>query len=123
MSHSEDARMNSKEISKSAPVIYSHTALRGIAAVYVVMNHLLIDEKGFHQENIFFKCFKWGPYSVDLFYILSGFVLNWFYLENSNQVKWSSYFKARLARIAPLYYLTTLVIFPVLLYSWIRYGG
>jgi len=106
----------------SAPPIYSHTGLRGIAAMYVVMFHLGGGETNFKTGNAFFQFFHLGGYAVDLFFMLSGFILNWVYLSNTTPMNWPSYFRARVARILPLYYLTTLLAMPVVIYSFVRYG-
>lgn len=64
----------------------------------------------------------WAGYAVDLFFVLSGFILNWVYLSHAGSLHWPSYFWARVARIIPLYYLTTLVFLPIPLYSLWRHG-
>ena len=107
----------------SAPAIYSHTGLRGIAAMYVVMFHLGGGETDFQAANAFFQFFHWGGYVVDLFFILSGFILNWVYLSNAIQMNWSSYLRARIARIIPLYYLTIIFCAAVIVYKLVRYGS
>ena len=106
---------------KKAPEIYSHTALRGIAAMYVVMFHLGWSDEKHEQNNAFFQIFHWGGYAVDLFFILSGFILNWVYLSKPT-VNWASYLRSRAARILPLYFLTTLLYLPVPIYSMIKHG-
>ena len=107
----------------SVPIIYSHTALRGIAAMYVVVFHLLgYDTSDFSTKNALAQFFQWGRHSVDLFFILSGFILNWVYLSNTAKLNWSSYLRARVARILPLYYLTTALFIPIIIYSFLKYG-
>jgi len=103
--------------------IYSHTGLRGIAALSVFLFHLSIRKETFPglPENIV-RFFDWASYAVDLFFILSGFILNWVYLSKSSNINWISYFRARVARITPLYYLTTLLFIPHNAYSIIKYG-
>ena len=91
---------------KSAQVIYSHTGLRGLAALYVVVFHTLLTDK-FPEKNAFHYFFSFGVYSVDLFFILSGFILNWVYGGKRAQINWPSYLWARAARILPLYYLVS----------------
>ena len=67
--------------------------------------------------------FNFAEYPVDLFFILSGFILNWVYLPNNTSLNWSSYLRARVARILPLYYLTTFLTIPLVIYSFVRYGS
>src|SRR5580698_8586607 len=99
----------------SAATIFSHTGLRGIAAMYVLFYHLFGGEKGAVHPNAFTKLFQWGGYSVDLFFLLSGFILNWVYLSGPRPLDWRSYLMARVARILPLYYLTMLMFTPVMI--------
>ena len=107
----------------SAPPIYSHTGLRGIAAMYVVFFHLLLLENAFVHGSAVAQFFQWGSYAVDLFFILSGFILNWVYLSVSNSLDWPAYLRARAARILPLYYLTTLLCLLIMACGYFRYGG
>ena len=79
--------------------------------MYVVLYHFLgggatPDRDGLH------RFFYFGGYAVDLFFILSGFILNWVYLSNAQTMNWPAYWRARAARILPLYYLTTLLAIP-----------
>lgn len=93
------------------PEIYSHTGLRGIAALCVFVGHIYSTEaQNWGLQESFFRLFLWGGEAVDLFFILSGFILNYVYLSGHNpRVAWNSYCVARFARIAPLYYLSLLV--------------
>lgn len=59
---------------------------------------------------------------MDLFFILSGFILNWVYLAKPADFDWSAYLRARVARIMPLYYLTLFLMLPLQFYSVIRHG-
>ncbi len=106
-----------------ARVIFSHTALRGLAAMYVVFYHLFIAEgerlKDEYVDNPFCQFFCWGASAVVLFFILSGFVLHWVYLPG---IDWAGYFRARVARIFPLYYLTSFYLVPIHLYSVLKHG-
>jgi peptidoglycan/LPS O-acetylase OafA/YrhL len=88
------------------PEIYSHTTLRGIAATLVFVVHL---HYGVFMESFWFL----SPYPVDLFFVLSGFILNWVYLGTGKPIHWGQYFWARAGRILPLYYLTLLVCLPL----------
>lgn len=90
--------------------IYSHTGLRGLAAMCVFIAHIYFwnDELWSLNRN-HFEFFFCHDYAVDLFFILSGFILNWVYVNESDPIQWKSYLQARIARIMPLYYLTTLI--------------
>ncbi len=99
--------------------IYSHTGLRGIAAMVVVLRHIYDP-----RDDGIFRFINWAGYAVDLFFILSGFILNWVYLQQSKSLNWASYFCARFARIVPLYILTTLLFIPPAnIYSMIKHGA
>lgn len=71
-------------------------ALRGIAALFVILEHVR-----------FLNC---GAFGVDIFFCISGFMMM-FTTHNSTE----HFFKKRLIRILPLYYLMTLVTFALLL--------
>jgi peptidoglycan/LPS O-acetylase OafA/YrhL len=90
--------------------IYSHTGLRGIAATLVFVVHL-------HYGAIMGGFWFLSPYPVDLFFILSGFILNWVYLGSGKPLQWGNYFWARAARILPLYYLTLVACMPLVAIS------
>jgi peptidoglycan/LPS O-acetylase OafA/YrhL len=81
---------------------YTLDAIRGVAAVAVVM---------FHAAAIFHPIWMRSAYlAVDLFFILSGFVLAHAYggrLENGLTA--SAFFRIRLIRILPLYLLGTTI--------------
>jgi peptidoglycan/LPS O-acetylase OafA/YrhL len=86
------------------------TALRGIGAVWVVFHHL------YHETEFFLL--KNGYLGVDLFFVLSGFVLAHVYLRDVPSWDLGGYFnflKARIARIYPLHFfvltLLALVVF------------
>jgi peptidoglycan/LPS O-acetylase OafA/YrhL len=87
--------------------IKSHTGLRGIAATVVFIVHLFVAEI---SKTHWFLSF----YSVDLFFVLSGFILYWVYIGNKSRINWKDYSLARVARILPLYYLTSIICIPII---------
>ena len=89
-------------------MIVSHTGLRGIAALAVMMTHLSWEKRiTLNALPSMFMPFNWANYAVDLFFMLSGFVMCWVYFqENEPGVNWGGFIKARAVRILPLYYLT-----------------
>ncbi len=87
--------------------IKSHTGLRGIAATIVFVVHLFGNDISITHWFLSF-------YSVDLFFVLSGFILYWVYIANKNKINWKEYSIARAARILPLYYLTLIICIPVI---------
>ena len=70
--------------------------LRGWAAVFVAMMHYPLDDIT-HQLPIISNGFLF----VDLFFVLSGFVITYVYIGNFDKKK---FFIARIARLAPLYF-------------------
>lgn len=86
------------------------TGLRGIAAITVFIAHARYYEliPSLRSLLIFFE---WHSLAVDLFFILSGFVLVHVYapkFASQSSGLWPSYFAARFARIFPLYLATLL---------------
>ncbi|HDS1237596.1 TPA: acyltransferase [Pluralibacter gergoviae] len=86
-------------------IINSLTGIRGVAAVYVLIYHLF-----HHSSNINF--IKNGYISVDLFFILSGFIITHAHLNDfKGNITSRSYFKFMLSRIARIWpaYLSWLI--------------
>lgn len=80
--------------------IISLTGIRGIAALYVVLFHIACD-----YSNVNF--IDNGYISVDLFFILSGFILSYVYQDmfsnGTNLKDYSLYLGNRIARVWPTY--------------------
>jgi peptidoglycan/LPS O-acetylase OafA/YrhL len=98
------------DLSPGVRIIRSHTGLRGIAAFSVVLIHLRMmfgERWGLSVEPL--SAWNWGWPAVDLFFILSGYILHHVYLRADSPVDWHKYLVARVARITPLYYLTLFV--------------
>jgi len=104
--------------------IHSHTGLRGVAALVVFMAHLGSEKMiNLGINPAYFQIFYWPDFAVDLFFILSGFILNWVYIGTEQKsIHWGRYLKARCARILPLYYLTLAVFVPPYLAAF-KFGG
>lgn len=98
------------------------TALRGVAALFVMAHHflfvLLEELPKALPSHLFYKSYLW----VDLFFILSGFVLAYVYSESfKSGVKRPQYLHfiwARFARIYPLH-ITVLLMF--VLFEWVQW--
>jgi peptidoglycan/LPS O-acetylase OafA/YrhL len=106
-------------------IIHSHTGMRGVAALCVFITHLGCEQAitlGFNQQ--FLLPFYWSDMAVDLFFILSGFILNWVYFrDGALKIEWRSYLRARCARILPLYYLTLAPFLPPTVRTLHFYGA
>jgi len=87
-----------------AQEIRSLTGLRGIAALAVVNHHVNIFVVG---GSVHLR----GQTFVDLFFVLSGFVMSLAYLgRDSPRFDWAAFARARIARIYPLHFLTALLM-------------
>ncbi|WP_158525340.1 acyltransferase [Glaciecola sp. KUL10] len=90
--------------------IDSLTSIRGVAALVVLFLHVA---QTFNFELTFFNLFKNGWLGVDLFFVLSGFILAHVYHQSEpTQKTFISFYKQfiinRLARIYPLHLCTLL---------------
>jgi peptidoglycan/LPS O-acetylase OafA/YrhL len=99
---------------KSRPEIAAHYGLRGLASVAVVWGHVFF---GFLNSGFVFApgvdwFIRYFQYAVDLFFMLSGFILA--YLYALAPLDWKGFFRARAARILPLYYMTLGTMFILL---------
>jgi peptidoglycan/LPS O-acetylase OafA/YrhL len=98
------------------------TGLRGVAACSVLLGHSLdnafwYDQKNFHPYDALFDY-----YGMSLFFVLSGFVIQYNYAElfHTEPLRTATYrfFVARFARLYPLYALTILVALPSIPTPW-----
>ncbi len=86
--------------------------LRGGAAVWVLLSHVQI-LSGLHSVPIL----SWGNLAVDLFMMLSGFLMAHHYIERRNAEPWNSkktiglFWIRRFFRIAPLFYFLLIIAF------------
>ena len=76
-----------------------------------LLKYLLINTKTIHEYIcVFFQTFfAFGSMGVEVFIIASGFGLYFSYLSRPDS--WCSFYKKRILRIIPLYYLTLLSVF------------
>jgi peptidoglycan/LPS O-acetylase OafA/YrhL len=96
--------------------IRSLTSLRGIAALIIVVHHFAyyaLPQLGV-LLSAYSHFFQNGYLSVDLFFILSGFIMTHVYWdrfhEGVSKVSYWQYLRARFARIYPLHLFTLLVL-------------
>jgi exopolysaccharide production protein ExoZ len=92
--------MKEKISSKSIPTIHSIQYLRALAALMVVAHHALRNISIYKSSFGFFKI---GAAGVDLFFIISGFVM-WLTTSGRN-VNIFDFMLKRFIRVAPLYWL------------------
>jgi peptidoglycan/LPS O-acetylase OafA/YrhL len=99
--------------SGSAEQLASLTPLRGIAALWVVLFHCCWYFPGIHPDRYTGAVYK-GYLAVDLFFVLSGFVITHVYKQGfARRVtgwRYRDFLKARVARLYPLH-VTVLLLF------------
>lgn len=102
----------SKQQGKHGNRLLELDAMRGIAALIVVLFHFTMDRPEMHLG------FKYGVTGVDFFFIISGFVI---FLTLSNTKNWKDFVVSRFSRLFPTYW--TVVTFTALMwvvYKWIN---
>lgn len=103
--------MTTTEARRSLPAL---TALRFFAALHVVLYHALrptlVDAADPARRFL-----AAGPTAVTLFFVLSGFVLTWAHGPRAagDRVVPRAFFRARFARLAPVYGLALLLAVPI----------
>jgi len=108
---------------RSRTLITPHTGLRGVAALCVMMTHLGSEPRiTMNLNQSYLRLFYWSDYAVDLFFMLSGFILHWVYFREDRKIDWKSYLQARCARILPLYFLTMLPFLPPTIRTFQSHG-
>ncbi|MEO5904882.1 MAG: acyltransferase [Gemmatimonadaceae bacterium] len=93
-------------------------SLRGFAALFVMMYHITMQATPQSAPAIAFKqLFSLGWTGVDLFFVLSGFLITGLLVAAKGSTNYFRVFYARRAlRILPLYYATLIVLFGVPLF-------
>ena len=79
--------------------------LRGVAAVLVVLFHLLETYSGGQAHQII----NHGYLAVDFFFVLSGFVIGYAYDDRWDKITTWGFFKRRLVRLQPMVIMGTIV--------------
>ncbi len=101
---------------KASGNILSIQLLRGIAALMVVLSHSVANTQYLPEENIVRKLCVWGWSGVEIFFIISGFIIPYSMYKNRYKVaEFGSLMIRRIVRIEPPY-LISIIIFLILNY-------
>lgn len=85
--------------------------LRGIAALLIVLFHSTQIYQNSANFNYLNWAFKFGFIGVDLFFVISGFIILYVHQDNLGQREYTrKYFKSRMFRIYPLYWIILFVV-------------
>ena len=102
----------------SKKIINSIQFLRGFAALAVVVHHTGGYVKRYFEPTLLFEDkFSIGFAGVDLFFVISGFIIHFTsknYLNNHSKLK--EYLKKRFIRVYPIYWIITTILF---ISSWL----
>ena len=88
-------------------LISAITALIGVAAILVVLFHAALDVRGRSIDNVF-PPFLFGAAGVDIFFVLSGFVMVLSSIEQNSLMSVGMFCRRRIERIVPMYWIATL---------------
>jgi peptidoglycan/LPS O-acetylase OafA/YrhL len=115
----------------SAARIEPLTGLRGVAALWVLVHHL----HGFPGQTVPDISWSWafhafrnfaskGWLGVDLFFVLSGFIISYVHRDEFSEFRLERYFRflvLRISRIYPAHLVTTLLLIPMFAIAWITF--
>ncbi len=101
------------------PALPALTGLRFFAAAHVLLFHYVVGA-GFAVPAFVMTVASTGQAGVSMFFVLSGFILTYAYMTADGGLRGSaaSFWRARVARIYPVYLFALLVAFPLLLGAW-----
>lgn len=106
--------------------LHALTSLRFFAALYVITYHTLMIDRFpdiVPPDSLLGNFFFLGCVSVSFFFLLSGYILSIVYLSAGRAIRTGTFYRARFARIYPLYFLTLVADTPNLLIPRIaKYG-
>lgn len=104
--------------------LYSIDLLRGIAALAVVFWHwqhmffdpfstrIIYTKASQPLYSIFHGFYNHGARSVDLFFVISGFVFFWLYQSkiSAKEISWAEFYFRRVSRLYPLHIVTLVTV-------------
>jgi peptidoglycan/LPS O-acetylase OafA/YrhL len=97
------------------PQIKILDSLRAFAAVSVCMFHFVCTITGFIQNESILSVFSIGQYGVQMFFVISGFVIPWAMFHSNYELKnFFSFFLKRISRLEPPYLFSILLALSIL---------
>lgn len=103
-------------ISTHRPNIPSLTGLRAVAALLVVLFHYKYIVPGLGQSTApGARVIQAGFVGVSLFFVLSGFILAYTYIDDDGSLRgsWKDFLFARFARVYPVYLFALVIALPI----------
>lgn len=93
--------------------LYSVQYLRAFAAILVVYCHAidLQGRFGTSQQEKFRYLENFGAIGVDIFFVISGFIISIISDQKSGRRYASAFFKRRILRVVPVYYVASFIFF------------
>ncbi|MGP5490482.1 acyltransferase family protein, partial [Pseudomonas helleri] len=88
--------------------------LRGLAAVFVFINHAPFILTSLGITNSTFSTWGWiyvnlGSFGVQIFFCITGFLF-FDKVIKTPTMQWDNFFEGRVRRVAPLYYFSSLTV-------------
>ncbi len=81
--------------------------LRGVASLLVVLRHVTANSILVFKQDFFFNFFSFGGSGVDIFFVLSGFIITYTSIAGISQVSnLLPFIRKRIVRIFPTYWIT-----------------
>lgn len=107
-----------KEKIESAEVPHAYkfiNGMRGLAAIFVFINHAPFVLANLGVQNTVFSSWgqlypNLGSFGVQIFFCITGFLFFDKIIKNE-KIDWVEFFIARIKRVAPLYYVSSLLVF------------
>jgi peptidoglycan/LPS O-acetylase OafA/YrhL len=113
-SPSQPAPTAQKNRAADSHEIRALTGIRGVAAIWVVLvHHLAVFQLMFPATDILDRPISRGPLGVDLFFLLSGFILSYVYASGNLKFglhEYGHFIWYRIARIFPNHWVTLLFL-------------
>ena len=83
--------------------------LRAFAALNVVLFHIIGTAPSYGYSTDIMKIFQdWGANGVDLFFVISGFIM--LYIQFERKLTITAFIKSRIIRIVPIYWFLTILV-------------